>query len=81
MRLILLLTVIGFILITLGLAGLYFDVTARLRKIEKSMKAQDTEIRSQKRDIRVIKERDANLSDKVVITYEPDDKGIKYGGF
>lgn len=81
MRLLLLLTVIGFILITLGLTGLYFDVTARLRKIEKSMKAQDTEIRSQKRDIRVIKERDANLSDKVVITYEPNDKGIKYGGF
>lgn len=81
MRLLLLLTVIGCIFITLGLTGLYFDVTARLRKIEKSMKAQDTEIRSQKRDIRVIKERDANLSDKVVITYESDDKGIKYGGF
>ncbi|MBO7425104.1 MAG: hypothetical protein J6U23_05450 [Clostridiales bacterium] len=81
MRLLLLLTVIGFILITLGLTGLYFDVTARLRKIEKSMKAQDTEIRSQKRDIRVIKERDAAKSDKVVITYEPNDKGIKYGGF
>lgn len=81
MRLLLLLTDIGFILITLGLTGLYFDVTARLRKIEKSMKAQDTEIRTQKRDIRVIKERDANLSDKVVITYEPNDKGIKYGGF
>lgn len=81
MRLLLLLTVIGCILITLGLTGLYFDVTARLRKIEKSMKAQDTEIRSQKRDIRVIKERDAAKSDKVVITYEPDDKGIKYGGF
>lgn len=81
MRLLLLLTVIGFILIALGLTGLYFDVTARLRKIEKSMKAQDTEIRSQKRDIRVIKERDAAKSDKVVITYEPNDKGIKYGGF
>lgn len=81
MRFILLLTVIGGILVTLGLTGLYFNVTYRLKKIEKSMKAHDTEIRSQRRDIRVIKERDASASDKVVITYEPNDPDLKYGGF
>lgn len=80
MRLILLLTVIGCVLITLGLLGLYVDVTRRLAKIERSMKKQDNEIKSQKREIRVIKDRAAEQSDRVIITYEPKDNGIKYGG-
>ena len=80
MRLILLLTVIGCILIALGLLGLYVDVTRRLAKIEGSMKRQNDEIKSQSRELRVIKDRAAEQSDRVIITYEPKDNGIKYGG-
>lgn len=80
MRLILLLTVIGCILIALGLLGLYVDVTRRLAKIERSMKRRNDEIKSQSRELRVIKDRAAEQSDRVIITYEPKDNGIKYGG-
>ena len=80
MRLILLLTVIGCILIALGLLGLYVDVTRRLAKIERSMKRQNDEIKSQSRELRVIKDRASEQSDRVIITYEPKDNGIKYGG-
>lgn len=80
MRLILLLTVIGCILIALGLLGLYVDVTRRLAKIERSMKRQNDEIKTQSRELRVIKDRAAEQSDRVIITYEPKDNGIKYGG-
>ena len=80
MRLILLLTVIGCVLIALGLLGLYVDVTRRLAKIERSMKRQNDEIKTQSRELRVIKDRATEQSDRVIITYEPKDNGIKYGG-
>lgn len=74
------LTVIGVILITLGLVGLYFDVCRRLTKVEKSMRLHQNDIAKNRRSIRVLKEREAQRADRVIIGYEPKDSGIKFGG-
>lgn len=80
MRILLLLTLVGIILITLGLTGFYINVCYRLNEIEESMKSYDREITNQNRKIRVIQDREAEKSDKVIITYEPKDTGVKFGG-
>lgn len=79
-RLILLLTIVGIILITLGLMGLYVDVTRRLHKIEKSLNSTKSEVSHTKSQIRVLEERDKQKSDKLVIEYQPVGSDIKYGG-
>lgn len=75
----LLLTCVAGILITTGLMGLYANVCYRLRQIEKDIKSQGKKINTNKRDIRVIKEREAQKSDRVIITHAWDEaEGIRY---
>ena len=82
MRLILGLTILGVVLVTLGLLGLYVDVTRRLHHIEDQLKKHNAEISDHKRDIRVIKERAAQESDKVVVVHEwKADNAPEIGGF
>ena len=86
-RALLLLTVVGVILITLGLFGLYFDVCRRLRKVNASIEAQRQEIRKSARRIKVIEDRDRNranhvyfCTDNEIDEMRPDYSDIKYGG-
>lgn len=77
-------TVIGIILISCGLLILYRIVMKRFDELEKSLKVFDRDITNNKRDIRVLKERAASASDKVVIvnTDLPEPKpSVKFGGF
>ena len=79
MKVILLMTIIGSIMITIGLMGLYFNVTYRLSKLEHDMKDQRKDIRKNHSDIKVIKERAAQESDKIIIQHEwTEAKGIRY---
>jgi hypothetical protein len=78
MKTILLLTVIGIILVTVGLTGLYFDVRARLKAINKELRAHESEISAHKKDIRIIKERAATESDRVIICHESAASGVKF---
>lgn len=74
------LTVIGVILITLGLVGLYIDVSRKLAKVENSMRIHQDDITKNRSAIRALKEREAQRADRVIIEYEPKDSGIKFGG-
>ena len=86
-RVLLLLTVIGIILVTLGLLGLYFDVCRRLRRINRSIREQNSEIRRTNRRAKVIEDRDRDRSDHVYFATDneidemrPDYSDLKYGG-
>ena len=59
-------TLVGIILISCGLLILYRIVMTRFDELEKSLKVFDADITNNKRDIRVLKERAASASDKVV---------------
>lgn len=72
MTTLLMLTIIGVILIALGLTGMYLNTLSRLSAIEDEIKAHEAEITSHKRDIRVIKDREALKSDRIVIAHADD---------
>lgn len=70
MELLLLLTVSGFILVTVGLSALYISATRRLNKIERELAGHAGDIKTHGRDIHVLKTRAADASDHIVITHE-----------
>lgn len=76
-------TILGIILISLGLLMLYRIVMNRLDELERSLDKITENTINARRDIHVLKEREAAKSDKVVITSDlPEPKpAIKYGGF
>lgn len=76
-------TILGIILISLGLLMLYRIVMNRLDELERSLDKITENTVNARRDIHVLKEREAAKSDKVVITSDlPEPKpAIKYGGF
>lgn len=76
-------TILGIILISLGLLMLYRIVMKRLDELERSLDKITENTVNARRDIHVLKEREAAKSDKVVITSDlPEPKtAIKYGGF
>lgn len=82
-RILLLLTVVGMILITLGLLGLYVDVTRRLNRVNETIRNQRKAISETKDKVKVLEDRDKSASNHVYfctdneIDEEPD---IKYGG-
>ena len=79
MRLILFMTVIGTVLIAAGLLGLYINVTLRLRDIERSVDEVKKKHSRTRQRVRVLEERDAAESDRVVITHEwKEADGIRY---
>jgi hypothetical protein len=86
-RILLLLTIIGIILVTLGLLGLYVDVTLRLKRINNSIREQKRELGRTKDRVKVIEDRDRDSSNHVYFATDneieeerPDYSDIKYGG-
>ncbi len=86
-RILLLLTIIGIILVTLGLLGLYVDVTMRLKRINNSIREQKRELGRTKDRVKVIEDRDRDSSNHVYFATDneieeerPDYSNIKYGG-
>lgn len=79
MKTLLLLTVIGTMMITVGLLGLYINTTYRIRQIEKELKSHKKDIKQNRTDIDICKERAAQESDHIVITHEWNEaSGIRY---
>lgn len=70
MEFLLLLTVIGMILVTLGLSAMWVSATRRLNAIERELAGYKSDIKTHGRDIRVLKTRAADASDRVIITHE-----------
>ena len=82
MKVLLLLTVCGSIMVTVGLLGLYAQVTVRLKKLEHDLKDYRRDTRKNYHDIKILKERAASESDKIIITHEYSQKDApNYGGF
>lgn len=63
----LLLTVVGIILIALGLTCMYINTMHRLTEIEKDIKTHEGEITEHKRKIGVLERRDMKKSDNVYL--------------
>ena len=76
-------TILGIILISCGLLILYRIVMNRFDELERSLDKITENTVNVRRDIHVLKEREAAKSDKVVITSDlPEPKpSVKYGGF
>lgn len=72
MALLLTLTIIGVIMIALGLTGMYIQLKRQLNIIESDMHSQEAEIISHKRAIRIIQEREARRSDRIILA-NPED--------
>lgn len=71
----------GAICVTVGGLGLHFTNKKRLDELEQAMIAYDREIAQNKRDIKVLKERAAQNSDRAYIVHIPSEDDVKYGGF
>lgn len=71
----------GVICVTVGGLGLRFTNKKRLDELEQAMIAYDREIAQNKRDIKVLKERAAQNSDRAYIVHIPSEDDVKYGGF
>lgn len=78
MKLILMLTVIGTVLIAAGLLGLWMDVTKRLMDIEADIKESKKHISRNRRRIKVLEDRDADESDKIIIQREWNKSDVRY---
>ena len=82
-RALLLLTIIGFILVTVGLFGLYLNVNRRIRKLNKTMWKQQRDIGKNADRIRKIEQKDHDESDHVYFSTDneiDEVRNIKYGG-
>jgi hypothetical protein len=82
-RALLLLTIIGFILVTVGLFGLYLDVNRRIRKLNRSMWKQQRDISKNADRISKIEQKDHDESDHVYFSTDneiDEVRDIKYGG-
>lgn len=70
MKVLLMLTIVGTVLIATGLLGLYVQTTLRIREIERNIKSNHKDIKKNRHEIDILKEREAQKSDKLVITHE-----------
>ena len=69
------------ICLTIGGLGLYINTKKRIEDIEEALLLYDKELTHNKKDIRVLKERAAQNSDRAYIVHIPSDDDVKYGGF
>lgn len=69
-------TVTGLLLLTLGSIGLYIETKNRLKEIEAELDSQHDELSRHKKDIRIIKEREAQRSDKIIIVSDQSNGGV-----
>lgn len=82
-RALLLLTIIGFILVTVGLFGLYIDVSRRIRKLNKTMWESQRDIHINRQRINTIEQRNRDSSNHVYFATDneiDEVRDIKYGG-
>ena len=78
MRVLLGLTILGIVLVTVGLLGLYVNVTHRLNKLQRELKASNRDIRKNHNEIKVLKERAAQESDRIIIQHEYKSADISF---
>lgn len=69
------------ICVTIGGLGLHYETKKRLDEIEGALDFLDKDIRRNSRDIKVLKERAAQNSDRAYIVHIPSDDEIRFGGF
>lgn len=82
-RALLLLTIIGFILVTVGLFGLYIDVSRRIKKLNKTMWKHGRDIHINRQRINTIEQRNRDSSNHVYFATDneiDEVRDIKYGG-
>ena len=82
-RVLLLLTILGFILVTVGLFILYIDVNRRIRKLNKTMWKHERDIHINRQHINTIEQRDRDSSNHVYFATDneiDEVRDIKYGG-
>lgn len=79
-RVLLLLTILGFILVTVGLFMLYIDVNRRIRKLNKTMWQNQRDIHKNSDRITVIEQRDRDQSDHVYFATDNEIDEIKFNG-
>lgn len=84
MNTILLIMAAAGICVTVGGLGLHFTNKKRIEDLEKAVLVQDKELTQNKRDVRVLKERAAQNSDRAYLVHISDGEDcdqLKYGGF
>ena len=79
-RILLLLTILGFILVTVGLFMLYIDVNRRIRKLNKTMWQNQRDIHKNSDRITVIEQRDRDQSDHVYFATDNEIDEIRFNG-
>ena len=79
-RILLLLTVVGIILVTLGLLGLYIDVNRRIIALKRSLKNTDRLVLHNEKRIKAIEQRDRDQSDHVYFCTDNECDDVKFGG-
>lgn len=79
-RVLLLLTIFGFILVTVGLFMLYIDVNRRIRKLNKTMWQNQQDIHKNSDIITVIEQRDRDQSDHVYFATDNEIDEIRFNG-
>lgn len=79
-RVLLLLTILGFILVTVGLFMLYIDVNRRIRKLNKTMWQNQRDIHKNSDRITVIEQRDRDQSDHVYFATDNEIDEIRFNG-
>lgn len=79
MKLVLLGTIIGAVLIASGLLMLYVDVCRRIKDLESDLNDISKKHSRTKQRVRVLEQRDQEKSNRVVITHSWDEaSGIRY---
>ena len=79
-RVLLLLTILGFILVTVGLFMLYIDVNRRIRKLNRTMWQNQRDIHKNSDRITVIEQRDRDQSDHVYFATDNEIDEIRFNG-
>lgn len=82
-RALLLLTIIGFIFVTVGLFGLYINVSRRIGNLNKTMWKHERDIHINRQRINTIEQRNRDSSNHVYFATDneiDEVRDIKYGG-
>lgn len=79
-RVLLLLTILGFILVTVGLFMLYIDVNRRIRKLNRTMWQNQRDIHINRQRINTIEQRNRDSSNHVYFATDNEIDEIKFNG-
>ena len=79
-HILLLLTIVGIILVTIGLLGLYVDVNRRIKALKKSVKNTQRVALNHDSRIKAIEQRDRDQSDHVYFATDNEIDEIQFRG-